>query len=72
VKPFAVAEEDVLGLEAGERAARRAQAEQRVHAKRLAVRAEVAEAPERVAADEDSLLRKPERDLPPEASSHDR
>ncbi len=67
-----MAEEDVLRLEAAERATRWSQTQERVNAERLTARAEVAEAPERVAADEDSLCRKPERDLPPEPSAHDR
>ena len=72
MEPLAVAEEDVLRLEAPESATRWGQTQERVNAERLATRAEVAEAPERVAADQDSFLREPERDLPPEPSAHDR
>jgi DNA polymerase (family X) len=72
VYALAVAVEDVLRLEAAERAARREEAQHGVDAEWLVSRAEVAEAPERVAADEDLLLRKPERDLAPEPASHDR
>jgi hypothetical protein len=59
-------EEDMLRLEAAEGATRRAQTQERMDAKRLAPRAEVVEAAERVAAHENPLGGKPEGDLPPE------
>lgn len=65
-------EEDVLRLEATQSATRWSQPQERVNAERLAARAEVAEAAERVAAREDPLPRKPEGDLPPEHAPRDR
>jgi DNA polymerase (family X) len=72
VKALAVPEEHVLRLEAGEGPARRSQAEERMHAEGLSGRAEVADAAERVGADEDPLGGKPERDLAPEFVPDDR
>ena len=68
VDALAVPEEQVLRLEAAERAPRRGQAQERVNAERLAAGEEVAEAPERVAADEDPSLGPPQGDLAPDAA----
>jgi DNA polymerase (family 10) len=67
-----MAEQNVLRLEAGERPLRREEAEQRMDSERLALGAEVAEAAERVGADEDPLLREPEGDLLPDSPVEDR
>jgi DNA polymerase (family X) len=67
-----VAEENVLRLETAERAARRECTQEGMDAERLVSGAEVPEAPERIAADEDPLLGEPERDLAPEPAPHDR
>ena len=72
VEACAVTEEDVLRLESCERCPRREEAQGRVDAERLAGGAEVVEAAERVRADEDPRLGKPERDFPPEALPDDR
>jgi len=68
----AVAEQDVLWFEPGERALRREQAEQRVDAEGLALRAEVAEAAQGIGAHEDPFLREPEGDLLPVTPALDR
>jgi hypothetical protein len=72
VDALAVTEEDVFRLDAAEGATRWGQTKERVNAEWFAPCAEVTEAAERVAADEDPLSRKPERDLPPEHASCDR
>ena len=65
-------EEEVLRLQVAESTTGWEEAKQRVHAERLVRRPEVADAPERVRADEDSLLCEPDRDLAPEAPLDDR
>ena len=65
-------EQDVLGLEAAERPSRREEAEQWVDAERLVARPEVAEAPERIRADEYLLVSEPDRNLAPEPTPDDR
>ena len=67
----AVPEQDMLGLESAERAARREEAQERMDAERLVAREEVGQAPQSVAADEDPLLGEPEGDLTPEPAPHD-
>ena len=67
METLAVPEQDVLRLETAEGASRRKEPEQRVHAEGLSSRAEVAQAPERIAADEHTLMREPEGDLSPDA-----
>jgi len=71
VHAFAVAREDVLGVDAPERARWR-QPEDRMDTDGLARRAKVADGPERVGGDEHAPLRPPERDLAPEAVAKDR
>jgi hypothetical protein len=67
-----VPEQDVLRLETAERLSRREEAEQWVHTERLVARPEVAEAPERIRADENPLVSEPDRDLAPEPTLDDR
>jgi hypothetical protein len=66
VHALTVSEEKVLGLEPAEGTARGNEPKQRMHPDGLSSGAEVAHAPERVAANEDALRREVERDLPPE------
>lgn len=66
-----MAHEHVLRLEAPEGIPRWEQAQERMDAEALAGRAEVAGAAEGVCADDDALLRKPERDLPPALEADD-
>jgi DNA polymerase (family X) len=72
VEAGAVPEQDVLWLEAAERSSRREEAEQWVDAERLVARPEVAEAPERICADENLLVSEPDRNLAPEPTPDDR
>ena len=69
---LAVAAEDVERLEAGERAARRLEPQERVDADRLVGGAEVADRAERVADDQDPLCGEPKRHLLPEPAPDDR
>jgi DNA polymerase (family X) len=72
VAALAVSTEDVQRLEAGERLARRLEAQDWVDADRLVGCAEVPDGAERVADDEDSLRSEPKRHLLPEPVSDDR
>ena len=67
VDTLTVSEEKMLGLEPAESTPWRHEPKQGMHPQGLPPGTEVAHAPERVAADEDPLLREVERDLTPEA-----
>jgi DNA polymerase (family X) len=72
VATLAVSAEEMERLEAGERPARRLEAQDWVDADRLVRCAEVTDGAERVADDEDSLRGEPNRHLLPEPASDDR
>jgi hypothetical protein len=65
---LAVPAEHVLRLEVCERAARRGDAKERVQREPFAADTRLGNRAERVGADEDAMLRPPERDLLPPAS----
>ena len=68
---FAVADEQVVGLETTERA-RRPKPEHGVEARRLGAGPEEGNRAERVRNEQEPALRPPERDLAPPAGAHDR
>ena len=72
VDALAMTEEDVLRLEAVERASWRNEPEQWMHSERLTARDEITGAAERIAAGQDPFGREPERDLPPPPPAQDR
>src|SRR4029453_5282000 len=71
VEAWAVAEEDMLGIEPRQ-SLWREEAQERVDAEPLVPSAEVAQVAESVGADEDPLLGEPEGDLAPDAALDDR
>jgi hypothetical protein len=72
VQPLAVADEDVLGLDARKRLARGPRPKQRMHTERLLRGPHVGEGAEGVGHDERAALRPPEGNLAPEAATPDR